>query len=246
MFEQRNIESERQRILAEYDRRESGANGDLYAPWNPGEIFMTAERKRVAAKLLKSADRFPRTGDRCLEVGYGKLGWLADMISWGIPEPDLAGIELDGKRANKAKRSLPAADLRVGDASDLPWDDESFDFIILSTVLSSIHDREVRGRISREVERVLKPNGVLMIYDAAVGNPQNPNLLPIKPRALRELFDGFCCTFRTVTLAPPISRFLAQRSWVLAEVLSSLKILNTHYIGLLVKSDGGRRSELAK
>ncbi len=169
------------------------------------------------------------------------------MLSWGLAaSSDLAGIELDGVRAEKAKRSLPAADLRVGDASCLAWEDERFDLVVLSTVLSSVHDEGMRRRICSEINRELKRHGVLLIYDAAVGNPQNVNLLPVKPRVLLDLFEGYCSTFRTVTLAPPIARFLAPSSWVLAEFLSSLRTLNTHFIGLLVKTGDRRDSETIK
>src|SRR5829696_3311557 len=103
------VKDEAIRIQKEYERRESEVERDLYAPWQPGEILMTAERKRIAASMLKNRGRFPVPGSRCLEVGFGKLGWLADLISWGVREADLYGIELDAKRAAHAIDALPAA-----------------------------------------------------------------------------------------------------------------------------------------
>ena len=116
-----SIALENQRIQAEYRRREPEIEFDLYASWQPAENLMTFERKRVAAGMLKEIKRFPEAGKRCLEVGYGKLGWLADLLSWGLKETDLYGIELDAARAEKAQAALPKADLRIGDAANLFW-----------------------------------------------------------------------------------------------------------------------------
>ena len=51
----------------------------------------------------------------------------------------------------------------VGDAEDLPFDDESFDVVIMDAVLEHIPDV---GKAISEVARVLKPNGVFIGYVA--------------------------------------------------------------------------------
>src|SRR5258706_5061500 len=89
---------ERERIREVYRRREELVPRDLYAPWQPAEDFMRAGRRRRAAALLHAADVFPRSGDRCLEVGCGALGWLPDLLAWGLRLRDLSGIDLDGSR----------------------------------------------------------------------------------------------------------------------------------------------------
>ena len=227
--------SESLRIKAEYERREIEIEPDLYAPWQPAEILLISERKRVAALMLKSLDRFPSVGSRCLEIGYGKLGWLADVLSWGIDETDLHGIELDAVRAARAQKALPQADLKVGDATQLPWRNDYFNLVVASTVYSSILDQSVREMISKEISRVVSPDGVVILYDMAVGNPQNNSLRAVKYDEVRTMFPDFKCYFRSVTLAPPIARAIAKRSWTLAVLLSSLPFLRTHFVAILVK-----------
>src|SRR5688572_18729415 len=107
---------ERQRMLAENRRRTAEVDWDRYAPWDAAEILTRDERKRRAARMLRDIDAFPLQGDECLEVGFGSLGWLPDLISWGLREPDLYGIELDPIRAKVAMQSLPLANLLVGNA----------------------------------------------------------------------------------------------------------------------------------
>src|SRR5260370_42475610 len=86
---------ERERIQLEYERRAREVSPDLYAPWQPAARFMLESRNRAAATMLQRLRVFPKTGDQCLEVGYGTLGWLTELISWGVRESDLHGIELD-------------------------------------------------------------------------------------------------------------------------------------------------------
>src|SRR5688572_2535557 len=107
---------ERDRVLAEYRRRAREIDNSLYAPWQPAEALMRTRNRAVAAQLLHKAGVFPTAGTPCLEVGFGALGWLADLISWGVREVDLHGLELDRQRAVLAQAKLPNADLRVGDA----------------------------------------------------------------------------------------------------------------------------------
>jgi SAM-dependent methyltransferase len=231
----RTVTEEAIRIKKEYARRESEVDVDLYAPWQPGEILMTAERKRVAASMLKDRGRFPEPGSRCLEIGFGKLGWLADLISWGVRETDLFGIELDANRAAWAIDALPAANLLVGDGTDLPWEDKTFDYVIVSTVFSSILDESVRRELAHEVSRVLRPGGIVIVYDLAVHNPRNKGVTKINPAELRSIFRDFDSDFRSTTLAPPLAHAVAKRSWILAEVLSAFPFLRTHFLATMIK-----------
>ena len=230
------IEREKKRIKDEYRRRETEVDADLYAPWQPAESFIVSERRSLAALSLHKHGKFPAAGDQCLEIGYGKLGWLADLISWGLRETDLHGIELDEKRAQIAQNALPNADLRTGDATKLPWENDSFKIIIASTVFSSILDLNVRNGIAAEIERVLMPGGVLLWYDLARDNPRNPNVKSIKADELRQLFPRFAAQIEPVTLAPPIARFIVPKNRTLAVFLSSIPMLRTHLLGLLFKN----------
>lgn len=230
------IAREKIRIEREYRRRESETKSELYAPWQPAENFILFERKSVAAFLLNMVDKFPQSGDKCLEIGFGRIGWLADLLAWGLRESDLHGIELDAKRGAIAIEALPAADLRIGDATNLPWEDETFDFIIASTVFSSILNLEIRAQIAAEIQRVLRRGGVLLWYDLAVNNPQNLNVKKITANELKNLFPTLQGTIKSITLAPPIARFVVPRSRIVATLLNAIPFLRTHLLGILIKN----------
>lgn len=235
----KRIIAEQERILVEYRRRERSVEAELYAQWQPAEVFMRAERRRLAIKMLHEAGVFPGRGDRCLEIGFGKLGWLGELISWGVPEKNIHGIELDAIRALQAQELLPLADLRVGNAVRLPWSDGRFSLVVASTVFSSVLDHEVRKKIADEIVRVLTPGGAILWYDLAYDNPKNPNVSKIERAPLRQLFPSLGGEIKKVTLAPFLARMVAPRSWVLATCLESVKFLCTHLMAVLIK-DGDR------
>ncbi len=226
--------TEHERLLREHRRRETEIPADRYAPWQPAEAFMLAGRRRLAAGMLHRAGVFPEAETPCLEVGYGRLGWLGELITWSVREPSLAGMELDPVRAAEARRRLPAADLRVGDACDLPWADASFRLVIASTVFTSVLEDDVRQRLAAEIGRVLAPGGALLWYDFRADNPRNPHVRGIGRRELRALFPQLAGEIRSATLAPPLSRWIVPWSHWLATTLETVPLLRTHLIAVLV------------
>jgi SAM-dependent methyltransferase len=228
---------EAQRVLDENARRDREVDADRYAPWNPTEALMREGRRRVAARMLHRYGVFPKAGDPVLEIGFGRLGWLADLLGWGLRSFDLHGIELDETRVEVARASFSEADLRVGDAASMAWADGSFKLVVASTVFTSILDREVRQAVAEEIHRVLRPGGALLWYDFRVDNPANPNVRGISRLELRSLFKDFEHHVRSVTLAPPIARRVAPLSWALATTLETIPMLRTHLLGVMVRFD---------
>lgn len=229
------VAAERERIQLEYHRRAREVSPELYAAWQPASRFMLESRNRAGAAMLHRLDAFPQAGDQCLEVGFGNVGWLTELIGWGVSESNLHGIELDPGRANRARQVLPAADLRIGDAVELPWEDQTFQLVVASTLFTSVLDNDVRRLIADEMVRVLQPSGALLWYDFAYNNPRNPNVRGIGRAEIKKLFPALRAKIRTVTLAPPLTRLIAPRWWTLATFLEAIPPLRTHLIAVLIK-----------
>jgi ubiquinone/menaquinone biosynthesis C-methylase UbiE len=207
----------------------------LYAPWLPESLLVKAGRLRAAAVMLHRAGVFPKAGDPCLEVGCGWLGWLGTVLSWGVRERDLHGIDLDPLQVNRGREVLSLADLRVGDASNLPWESNRFRLVIASTLFTSLLDQNVRRLAADEITRVLAGGGALLWYDFAVNSPRNPAVRKVSRRELRQLFPRLTGEIRSVTLAPPLARLVAPRSWALATLMEAVPLLRTHLLAVLVK-----------
>jgi len=227
--------AERRRVEKEFQRRAEEIDPERYLPSNPADLFMRSERKRVAARMLESAGNFPEAGDRCLEVGCGRGGWLSDLLSWGVRQTDLHGIDLDREAIERAGEIFPAAHLRVADAAELPYENEVFNLVITSTVFTSILDDRVRSLVANEISRVLAPGGALLWYDFAYNNPSNQQVRGINRKELQNLFPRLNVKTRSITLAPPIVRAIAPRCWPLAALLEAIPLLRTHLIAVLKK-----------
>jgi SAM-dependent methyltransferase len=100
-----------------------------------------------------------------LEIGVG-MG--ADHLEWAKALPrSLAGIDITDRAISFTADRLGlyglSSDLRVADAENLPFPDESFDIVYSYGVL---HHSPDTARAIQEVHRVLRPGGLakIMIY----------------------------------------------------------------------------------
>jgi SAM-dependent methyltransferase len=66
-------------------------------------------------------------------------------------------------------------EFRQGDATELPFDDQTFDVVWTEHVAMNIPDKT---RLYKEMHRVLKPGGTLAIYDVLAGS-SGPVLFPV-------------------------------------------------------------------
>lgn len=219
--------SEADRILEELRRREREIPADFYSLDRPANRFLRHGQERALLKALEEIG--PLSGKRVLEVGCGSGNWL-EMLRGA---KSLAGIELDPERAARAAARFPEADVRTGDASRLPWEDGRFDVVLQSTVFSSILDPGMRKAVASEMLRVLAPGGAVLWYDFFMDNPSNPHVRGVRRKEIEALFPGRRIALRRATLAPPLARRIVPVSWKLAALLESLRVLDTHYFGVI-------------
>jgi ubiquinone/menaquinone biosynthesis C-methylase UbiE len=225
---------EKERIFQAYARRQSG---ELYSMFNPGNLFMVQGRERQVLNLLKLHGFANLEEKRILEVGCGAGFWLREFIKWGANPANLTGIDLLPDRIAHAKQVCPESiTLICGDAAKLDFPEASFDLVVLSTVFTSILDYGMKQRIAHEVKRVLKTGGLIFWYDFHVNNPRNPDVRGVGRKEICNLFHGCHIKLQRITLAPPISRFLAPYSFLLCNLLEKAPFLCTHYLGIFRKA----------
>ncbi|HUR96090.1 MAG TPA: class I SAM-dependent methyltransferase [Gemmatimonadales bacterium] len=225
--------AEEARVRDVYARR---ATGDRYAYSNPAHLFMMQERERATLALLARECLLPLAGRSVLEVGCGGGQWLQDLVRWGAEPHRVHGVDLLRERVAQARGvSAPGVSVLQGGGSTLPFAAAAFDLVLQATVFSSILDPAVRREMAGEMARVLRPGGALLWYDLRVNNPRNPDVRRITREELAALFPGWASTLDRVTLAPPITRVVAARSAMAAQLLATLPWLRTHYLGVLRK-----------
>lgn len=97
-----------------------------------------------------------------LDVGCG-TGAVIELLHRSYPEARYTGIDLTPDMISVAQaKALSNCSFIVGDAEDLPFEDESFDAVLTS---NSFHHYPHPGRFFAEAHRVLKPNGRLILRD---------------------------------------------------------------------------------
>lgn len=228
------------RIRSEYARRGADTRlSQLYDPVSLPTLFIVQGRERALVDLLRSEKVRSLSDMRLLDIGCGTGGELGRFLAYGAQVRNLYGIDLLDDRIRTAWHIAPQLNLAQANAAQLPFKDAWFDIVLQFTVFSSILDTLLKRQVAAEMLRVLKPNGFIIWYDFWL-NPTNRATRGIRANEIRQLFDGCQFKFRRVTLAPPISRRVVPRSWLVGHLLESLPFLRTHYLVKISKNFRGR------
>jgi len=126
----------------------------------------------------------PVPGERILEIGPGVAYYTLDMAEWVGPEGrieifDLQQEFLDHVMRLAAERNLPQVNPTLGDATALPYGDDSVDAVVLTAVLGEIPDPVAA---LRQIQRVLKPGGRLIVGEL-FGDPHFTTQSALKRQA---------------------------------------------------------------
>jgi len=155
--------------------------------YDAGVEPFNAALRRYVVKVAR-----PEKGMKVLEVGCGTGTNLALFAERGC---EVSGIDLSPSMLDLAKKKLgPSVDLRLGDASKMPFDDASFDMVVAFLTLHEM-PAAVRGPVVSEMARVVNREGRLVLIDFHHGPYRFPKgwmyraiIVPIEIAAGREHF----------------------------------------------------------
>src|ERR1700750_2625519 len=127
-------------------------------------FWVEAPHPLITRERLRSVLR-PEPGERLLELGVGTGYYSCELAEWVAPGGmlelfDLQQEFLDHTMRTASERGLTNLAPTQGDATNLPYEDNSIDGVILTAVLGEIPDRLAA---LREIHRVLKPGGRLVV-----------------------------------------------------------------------------------
>ncbi|WP_084134764.1 class I SAM-dependent methyltransferase [Paenibacillus harenae] len=74
------------------------------------------------------------------------------------------GIDPDAKRIEFARRLYPDHAFKVLESETFPFEDASFDYILIIAVLHHVSSNEI-SRYIKEIQRILKPDGTIIIME---------------------------------------------------------------------------------
>lgn len=197
----------------------------------PGDVLMNDERERWIVTALG-----PAATGVVVDVGCGD-GNVARALerSRGRPER-YVGIDLLPGRLADARARTAWAQLAQASAERLPLADAAADAVVASTLFSSLGESWQRAAAAREMARVIRPGGRVVVYDLRYPSPSNRAVRPVSAAELRQLFPGFRATVvRSLTVLPPLARsglFGGRRRYA---ILSRIPMLRSHLALVLEK-----------
>jgi ubiquinone/menaquinone biosynthesis C-methylase UbiE len=123
-----------------------------------GYKYMPGRWKPVAKAMI---DHYGlKSGDKVLDIGCGK-GFLLYEISLLLPGIEINGLDVSDYAISNSKEEIRHR-LQIGNANQLPFVDNHFDFVYSITTLHNLHNFDLDNAL-REMERVGKKNKYLCV-----------------------------------------------------------------------------------
>jgi len=119
----------------------------------------SATRQATWGELVKFVERV-KEGERVLDLGCGN-GRLLEFLK--DKQVDYVGADISNQLLDIARQRYPANQFVLIDGLNLPFPDNSFDWIFSIAVLQHVPSLELRKIFLKETRRVLKPGGKIVL-----------------------------------------------------------------------------------
>lgn len=129
------------------------------------DYWNSAAEKKQFTTPFQSGElcRYLKMDSRILDVGCGYGRTLEELYEMGYH--NLIGIDFAEGMIQRGKRQFPHLDLRLKETAAIELPDHSVDAVILFAVLTCIRSNEEQEDLIAEIQRVLKPGGILYVND---------------------------------------------------------------------------------
>lgn len=106
-------------------------------------------------------------GDRVLDVGCG-AGAGVRRAAARVGEGSVAAVDPSPTFVSMVRRRVPGADVRLGGAEDVPFEEGAFTVIVS---IASLHHWDDRDRGLATLVRTLAPGGRMLIAERSLASP---------------------------------------------------------------------------
>jgi ubiquinone/menaquinone biosynthesis C-methylase UbiE len=130
---------------------------------NPGVLFQNLAFEKSIVEALRTI-RLDKTW-KILDVGCGAGFSMLRLLSYGLEPDRLHGIDIAEGRVARGRKRQPALNFTLGDATAMEFATGSFDLAMESTMFVQITDEVMASGIAKEMVRVVKPGGYIMLTD---------------------------------------------------------------------------------
>jgi SAM-dependent methyltransferase len=195
----------------DYGARKGSLRNDLLR--NPEVLFQVLAADASIVSALRSIEADPERA-KVLDIGCGDGASLFPLLRLGFEPSNLYGVDIRGEQIALAQARYPGLHFQCTDASSLKFPDDTFDIVQESMMFLQMTDQELGKHVAKEMIRVTKPSGCLLLSDWRYGKPGTSEFKPLDRKRIAELFQvGSATKIHGVfsgALVPPIGRFLSK------------------------------------
>jgi ubiquinone/menaquinone biosynthesis C-methylase UbiE len=147
-------------------------------------------RRRVLPPVAQHLNEHGIRRGQVLDVGSGSGSMLRQMAT-AFPQHKYYGLDLSPFYTEFARERLPRGNVTFisDNAENMPFKDEHFDVVTCAHVLHEL-PRHARHKVLSEMQRVLKPGGILVVEDSVQLDAER-NLQPFLQRFSGEFHEPF-------------------------------------------------------
>ena len=186
------------RVQGAQDKDKEIAFFDEHAESDEYDVFTAQANERLIAAFVRLSG-LPH-GARVADLGCGSGVFTELLRRRGYTS---VGLDISPKLVAVGRRKYPGLELVEGDAENLPFENASFDGVLLSGLAHHFPDHR---RLASEVNRVLKNGGKFFAFD-----PNRLNERPVLAWQTAEIFRNEGFRVRSDYLAGLSYRYVASR-----------------------------------
>ena len=138
---------------------------------NSGVTFQLFAFERANIRALQRLD-LDRENAKVLDIGCGTGSSLLQFIKLGFRPENLTGVDSGADRIDQARERFPNVTFRCVSAEWMSFPDATFDVAFEPTLFMMLTSEEVAHRIAREMLRVTRPGGYVMLTDWRYARPR--------------------------------------------------------------------------
>jgi len=117
-------------------------------------------RDEVWDEMFFLFENYLKPGDKVLDLGCGNGRWFKLFQTYNV---DYIGVDSSIKLIDIAQKNNPEAKFKVEESLNLSFPDNWFDKVYSIAVFHHMPSKEFRLKFLKEIERVLKPGGTLIL-----------------------------------------------------------------------------------